>query len=178
MNNINDKQIRLSQRLGFGLIACVLSLSLVACSSSPNRDSASNKQAKAAVGGMIAGGVIGYATMGSGSGRILAGVAMGGMGAYVGVSLADRLNKWDRQALRDATFQSLATASTGEPTYWQSEYNSNHGQIIPMRTYLDAGGRLCRDYKASVKIEGNEHNGLETACLTNSGSWIVYPSAS
>lgn len=161
----------------YALILSLVGFALVGCAQKQAGQNASNTVAKGAISGAVAGGAIGYATLGGGSGRLVSSIIMGGLGAYVGTTLADNLNHWDRKSMRDATFTSLASANTGEPTYWESEYSSNRGMIVPTRTYLDASGRLCRDYKAELSVDGHNRAAAESACLTNSGSWIIYPAA-
>ena len=151
-------------------------LVLCACANRQSNENEQNSRAKGAISGAVAGGVIGFSMLGGGSGRILGGIVMGGAGAYIGTTLADNLNQWDRVTMREATYKSLASANTGEPTYWESDYSSNRGQIVPTRTYLDGTGRLWRDYRADMTIDGTSRSGVETACLTSSGSWIIYPS--
>ena len=150
---------------------------LTACASRPEQESEANFRAKSAITGAVVGSFIGYASGGGGNTSAVASIVVGGLGAYAGTMMADNLNQWDRQKMREATFQSLASAHTGEPTYWESEYTSNYGKITPTRTYLDDNGRLCRDYKAHMNVDGKPVSGVETACLNGAGNWIVYPAS-
>ena len=156
------------------VLLLMVALLLTACAGGRVEDGKETK-ANGAIAGAVVGGLLGYSMVGGGSGKAVSTAVLGGVGAYVGTTLADQLQSWDRQALREATFQSMANAPTGEPTFWESEYTGNYGKIIPVRTYLDGVGRLCRDYKADIVINGQTHAGIETACLTASGSWAVYP---
>ena len=159
---------------GFITLLVMVAFLLNACAG-PRTDDDRQAKANGAIAGAVMGGLVGYSMVGSGSGKAVSTAVLGGVGAYIGTTLADQLQSWDRQALREATFQSMANAPTGEPTFWESEYTGNYGKIVPVRTYLDGVGRLCRDYKADIVVDGQTHAGIETACLTASGSWAIYP---
>ena len=131
-------------------------------------------RASGAIGGLAVGAMAGYALAGSGAGGMVAGAALGGFGASAGMMLADMLIDEDRASFRDATLGDLATANTGEPIAWQSKRTASRGSITPLRSFLDESGRVCRDYRAHLVIEGVDHSAVETACLTSVGSWVVY----
>ena len=130
-------------------------------------------RASGAIGGLAVGAMAGYALAGSGAGGMVAGAALGGFGASAGMMLADMLIDEDRASFR-TTLDGLATANTGEPIAWQSKRTASRGSITPLRSFLDESGRVCRDYRAHLVIEGVDHSAVETACLTSVGSWVVY----
>ncbi len=76
--------------------------------------------------------------------------------------------------MEKAEYQSRKQERAGETATGQNKATGTHGSITPMRTFLNAQGRICREYDAQVNVDGNTVSGRETACLTEAGHWVVY----
>jgi surface antigen len=160
------------------LCALALSASLLfsqaACSTGQEELSRDDKLAIGAVAGAVVGGLIGYEYFGNDDTRLLWALGLGAAGAYGGKLLSDNLTRYDRTSMQQTAYQSLTKAPAGETATWQNKSTGTHGSITPMRTFLNAQGRICREYDAQVNVDGNTVSGRETACLTEAGHWVVY----
>ena len=155
-------------------VAGALILGIVGCANQPlNKTSREDKIAIGAIAGAIVGGLIGYEAIGSGDGRYLSAIILGTAGAYGGSILADRLTRWDKTAMHETTYESLSESPSGETSKWSNSSSGNSGSITPIRTYLDEEGRICREYNASLIVDGEVVEGTETACRTETGAWII-----
>lgn len=132
-----------------------------------------DKLAIGAVAGAVLGGFIGYHTLGSGTGQWLAALAVGAAGAYGGRYLADRLTTWDKAAMQETAFETLTSAPSGATATWKNQETGTNGTITPVRTFLDHSGRICREYEATLSLDGESHDGREIACRTVTGDWII-----
>lgn len=152
--------------------AAVVAISLGGCASGGPHDR-DDMLALGAVGGAIIGGALGYQLLGSGSGQLI-GVAIGAAGgAYGGYALADRLTRMDKRAINDSTYAVLTDQPAGEPVAWDNPESGNSGEVVPLRTFLTADGRLCRDYKTVVVVDGETVETTQTACRNGKGVWIM-----
>ncbi|MBP5858891.1 hypothetical protein KAJ83_17865 [Marivibrio halodurans] len=151
--------------------ALAVTVALSGCIS-PN-SSREDKVATGTIAGALGGALIGYQLIGGGTGQVIAALLLGAGGAYAGYSVTDRLTAMDRRAMHEAAYTSLTEAPAGETASWQNPDTGSGGTITPLRTYVDAEGRLCRDYAATVEVEGETYDGEETACRNAVGAWVI-----
>jgi surface antigen len=125
------------------------------------------KTAIGGLGGAATGGLIAAAAGGGGE-AIAAGVIGGALlGGLVGNLLDDR----DRRLAAEATHRALEAAPSGQSVAWRNPDSGHDGTVTPIRTYQAAGGDYCREYQATVTIEGRQERGYGTACRQPDGSW-------
>lgn len=162
------------RRITVGALVAALASGSVGCTASGDgRMSRDDKIAAGAIAGAVVGGLIGYELLGGGQGRYLGALFLGAAGAYGGSLLADRLTRWDKTAMQETAYNTLTETPAGETSTWRNAESGNGGTITPIRTYLNHEGRICRDYKATLSVEGEAFDGMETACRTESGAWVV-----
>jgi len=157
-------------------LAVAIGVSATGCASTGSGNEMSREQqiALATVGGAVIGGLVGYEFFGTEDTRILFALGFGAAGAYGGQLLADQMTRYDRTAMQETAYNTLSSGTTGESSSWQNVDTGTHGSITPRRTFLDAEGRICREYDAVISVDGQEVSGSETACLTDAGHWVVY----
>ena len=92
---------------------------------------------------------------------------------FAGANVLDRqpaqtggLTAAHQAALGQAVNHALETLPNGEPAPINID-SRFVGSVMPLRTYVNAEGRYCRDYV--VSLAGGSGN--ETACRTDSGEW-------
>lgn len=89
-------------------------------------------------------------------------------GPYVLQLGRDDVERAQRSAL--AAFES---APSGETTIWRNPKNGHWGTLTPVRTYQDAGGRYCREFRQTVTLDGQEHQGNGSACREPDSVWRI-----
>ena len=89
-------------------------------------------------------------------------------GPYVLQLAKDDVERAQRSAL--AAFES---APSGETTIWRNPKNGHWGTLTPVRTYQDAGGRYCREFRQTVTLDGQEHQGNGSACRERDAVWRI-----
>jgi surface antigen len=155
------------------LILCVALVLPTAACLTPN-SSRDDKLASGTIAGAAAGALIGYQLIGGGAtGPWIAALVLGVAGGYAGYTVTDRLTLWDRQAMKETAYYSLTEAPAGETASWRNPDTGSNGTITPLRSYVDAEGRICRDYAATIYVEGENFDGQETACRNAVGAWVI-----
>lgn len=76
------------------------------------------------------------------------------------------------RAYKSASY-TLETQPSGQTRIWRNPQNGHWGTMTPARTYLNAEGRYCREYRQTVTIGGQEHQAGGTACRSDEGVWRV-----
>jgi surface antigen len=141
-----------------------LSLALTGCAAAPAVPIASAAGA-AGVGG-------GAAASGSTSAVAAAGALGGGL---VGATIGKKIEREDREKAAAAERQAL---SRNEPVAWTGTKGGTRGKVAPTSSYVDAGGRLCREFSETVTIDGREEAATGLACQQPDGEWrLVSPSS-
>jgi surface antigen len=131
-----------------------------------------NKLAMAAVVGGVAGGFVGFSVFGPGTSGMLAGMALGGVSAGAAyLATEEVLYREEKAALHQATYQSLEYGKEGEATEWVGPQSGASAKIMPMRTFRDQAGRLCRDFVVVFDIGRTRDSIKRTACQGIDGSW-------
>lgn len=151
--------------VGLGLLA------MTACAGIP--ETREDKIAVGTVAGAVVGGVAGYYLLGSGSGQWVAAMLGAAGGAVGGYFATERLTQWDRRMMREKAYDALSNAPAGETVSWQNPDTGTAGSMTPLRTYMDESGRLCRDYYATLRLEGEDFTAAQSACRMQTGAWVV-----
>ena len=131
--------------------------------------------AKEEIGAVVGAGLGGLAGsfIGDGGGRLVA-VAVGTMvGAVMGAEVGKSLDRADRLAMAQATYNSLEYGESGSPTTWTNPNSGNSGEIVPEAAVLRADGRYCREFWKAVTIAGEKQQAYGTACREVDGSWKI-----
>jgi surface antigen len=79
----------------------------------------------------------------------------------------------DRARAQRAAVVSFESTPSGQTTIWRNPGNGHWGTLTPSRTFRDATGRYCRDYRQTVTIGGQEHQGNGSACREPDGIWRI-----
>lgn len=74
---------------------------------------------------------------------------------------------------RRAAQNAFETTPAGQTSIWRNPANGHWGTVTPARTFRDAAGRYCRDYRQTVTVDGQEHQGNGTACREPNGAWRI-----
>jgi surface antigen len=95
-------------------------------------------------------------------------------GWAAGAIRKDRAKLQDEQdgQLADQTWvKALQSSPDGTPVTWNNPATGHSGSVTPLRTYRNAAGQWCRDYREAVSVgsAGEELNG--SACQLGNGSW-------
>ncbi|MBO6678511.1 RT0821/Lpp0805 family surface protein [Parvibaculum sp.] len=147
-------------------------LSLAACDQSMYGGGGGiNKQTVGTVGGAVAGGLAG-SQIGSGSGQLWATGAGVLLGAFLGGEIGKSLDRADRQAMGQTTYNALEHNPSGQTSRWQNPDSGHYGTVTPQATYQQ-GGYNCREYTQTVYIDGRSEQAHGTACRQPDGSWQI-----
>lgn len=145
--------------------AAALSVTLAACSAHDYNNKRTAGTILGAAGGAVAG-----AQFGKGDGR-LAMTALGTLlGAYIGNEVGASLDRADQlyaqQALQQAT-----TAPINQPVAWSNPQTNHRGVITPTREGRTQDGRVCREFRSTVIIDGQQQEAYGVACRDQTGRW-------
>jgi surface antigen len=76
------------------------------------------------------------------------------------------------QRVREAAlFQALEKHASGEAIAWRNPDSGKTGEISPVRTFKNRGGRWCREYTAMEALDGNTEIRRAIACRAPEGQW-------
>jgi len=150
--------------LCLAIIACLIS----GCALTDKK----NKLAVAAVVGGVAGGFLGFSAFGPGTSGLLGAAAIGGVSAGAAYLLTEEmLRREERASLHQATYQTLQYGKEGEESAWKGPQSGASAKIMPLRTFRDQAGRLCRDFVVVFDIGSTRESIKRTACQGVDGSW-------
>ncbi|HYD17901.1 MAG TPA: RT0821/Lpp0805 family surface protein [Patescibacteria group bacterium] len=156
------------------ILALMATLSLGACAQ-PGEQNAwgmGNKQTVGALGGAVAGGLLG-SKIGKGSGASWATGAGAVLGALAGSSIGKSLDQADRMYAQQA-WDRAYTAPIGQTVRWNNPDNGHYGTVTPVREGRSTStGSTCREYKQSIFIDGQAQTAVGTACQNSDGSWAI-----
>jgi surface antigen len=83
------------------------------------------------------------------------------------------LTSEDTKRAERAAVVAFEGTPSGQTTIWRNPENGHWGTLTPSRTYRDAEGRYCRDFRQTVTIGGQEHQGNGSACRETGGAWRI-----
>lgn len=122
--------------------------------------------------GATTGALLG-SNIGGGEGRVFA-VAIGTLaGALFGQEIGRSLDRADRIAMGQNAQYALEHTRSNEITRWDNPDSGNSGSMTPTRTYQQASGQYCREYRQTVMIGGQHQEAYGTACRQPDGSWLI-----
>jgi surface antigen len=84
-----------------------------------------------------------------------------------------QLSKDDIGRAERAALTAFETTPAGQTTIWRNPGNGHWGTLTPLRTFQDASGRYCREYRQTVTIGGQEHQGNGSACREPDAVWRI-----
>lgn len=131
--------------------------------------------AKEEMGAVIGAGLGGIAGsfIGDGGGQLVA-VGVGTLlGAIMGSEVGKSLDRADRLAMTQATYEALEYGQSGNPTTWTNPDTGNSGEVVPQGAVRRADGRLCREFWKTVTIGGEKQQAFGTACRQADGAWRI-----
>jgi len=106
----------------------------------------------------------------------------GDAGAVAGISIKGALlqgpfvtflERGDIDRAYKTASHTLETQPSGQTRIWRNPQNGHWGTMTPARTFLNAEGRYCREFRQTVTIGGQEHQAGGTACRSDDGVWRV-----
>jgi surface antigen len=153
------------------LLAATLALS--ACSSN-SQNKMSTVEALGFGLGAIAGGYGASLIWGGGAAKALATTGGAVIGGFMGWYAANQLSKLDKRKADNTVLEGLVAAPDGQTGIWSNEESGHGGSFTPTRSYTAEDGRICRDFKASLKLrDSSEQEAYGTACRQEDGVWIL-----
>lgn len=125
-----------------------------------------NNTTGSTVVGAAAGGLLGAALF-HGSGAWM-GVAAGALiGGVVGNQVGKYMDEQDKLNMQRA----IATVPVGQQATWINSKDVTY-TVQPVRQY-HRDNHYCREYKTSIKIDGEWKRAYGTACRNPDGSWRI-----
>jgi surface antigen len=89
--------------------------------------------------------------------------------------VAGRLDPADRRQVKEATQRTLETVPSGQAIAWRNPFSRNAGVVVATRAFRE-GGRWCRRFEQSVRVDGETRRGHGTACRrADGGVWDIEP---
>ena len=92
-------------------------------------------------------------------------------GAAGGYYLAERLLPPDREKLDSTACRALNDAETGQDVTWRDEGKGARGSFKPEREFTGKDARSCRDYIATINVDGERLTIKDAACQLHDGGW-------
>ena len=77
----------------------------------------------------------------------------------------------DSRRAREAIHMALEWLPVGRLKVWRNPENGHWGTVTAMRTYQNAKGLWCREYRQTVTIGGDENQDIGVACRNADGVW-------
>jgi surface antigen len=122
-----------------------------------------------AAGGATVGGLIAGAA--GGNPAAIAASVIGGL--LVGGLVGNLPDERDKRLQAEAAHRAMETARTGQSVAWKNPDSGHSGTVTPTKTYQTSGGTYCRDYQATVEIEGKKEQASGKACRQADGTWKI-----
>lgn len=67
----------------------------------------------------------------------------------------------------------LENNRTNQSSTWVNPDNDSSGTVAPTRTFQNAQGQPCREFRQIIVIGGREEQGYGTACRQPDGTWLI-----
>ena len=149
------------------LILC-LALGLAGCELGDRE----NKRALGTLMGLGLGGTLGFSLGGSTfPEQFLTTTLFAGGGAVAGYYLAEKLLPQDSEKLDSTAFNALNVSESGQTVTWGQEGKGAWGTFTPMRDFISEAGMPCREYIATINLDGEFGEIHEAACQLDNGNW-------
>jgi surface antigen len=91
-------------------------------------------------------------------------------GGYLGSQFGQNLDDNARDAAAAAEREALGNNSAAN---WRSDNGDATGRVQPLRSFTDAAGRQCREYRETITAHGRSKSGAGIACRASDGSWAL-----
>ncbi|WP_258548985.1 RT0821/Lpp0805 family surface protein [Thalassospira profundimaris] len=127
-----------------------------------------NRDVVGTIVGGIAGGAAG-STIGKGDGKLLATIGGAIFGMLAGNAIGSGMDATDSACGGYA----LDRLPDGQTAIWTNPDSKQQYGITPVKTFKNEEDQYCREYSASVKIDGAQQKTFGTACLQPDGSWRI-----
>ena len=69
--------------------------------------------------------------------------------------------------------QALERSPNHQSSTWVNPRTGLSGATVPLKTLRIASGQICREYLATVQLEGATQQSVGTACRQTDGSWKI-----
>ena len=83
------------------------------------------------------------------------------------------LNKADVSTLYSGFQYALENTPNQQAADWQNHSTGLSGSTVPIKTYQTSYGQYCREYLATVQIDGAMQQAFGTACRQADGNWKI-----
>ncbi len=83
------------------------------------------------------------------------------------------LNKADASTLYSVFQYALENTPNQQAADWQNPSTGLSGSTLPIKTYQTSYGQYCREYLATLQIDGAMQQAFGTACRQGNGSWKI-----
>ncbi|MCG8547792.1 MAG: hypothetical protein MJE12_26655 [Alphaproteobacteria bacterium] len=152
------------------LLAATLALN--ACTAARDGDSTGKAEPAAKASAAPAGGGLGPGALGGLLGRVPGPDGASPAPAAIGGRLLSgpyqaQLEDSDIARAHRAAVAAFDRVPSGQTKIWRNPTNGHWGTLTPTRTYTNAEGRYCRDYRQTVTLGGQEYQGNGTVCFEN-----------
>jgi surface antigen len=95
-------------------------------------------------------------------------------GTMAGGNFGKRLgSQFDDSARGAAASAERRALADNTPAEWRDPQSGVSGRVRPLRSFIDAAGRECREYRQTVTIAGRSQSGTGIACLHSGGDWSL-----
>jgi surface antigen len=121
-----------------------------------------------AAGGAAVGGLIAAAA--SANPAAIAASVIGGL--LIGGLVGNLLDERDKKMQAEAAHRALETTPTGQSVAWKNPDTGHSGTVTPTKTVQTPSG-YCRDYQATVEIDGKQEKATGRACRQPNGTWQI-----
>lgn len=86
---------------------------------------------------------------------------------------AAQLGSLEKQAMSDTFQYALENNPTDQAADWVNPDTGRAGAVVPVRTYTDSRGQVCREFITTITIGGEQQQGYGTACRQPDGTWQI-----
>ncbi len=79
----------------------------------------------------------------------------------------------EQQAMTETFQYALNNNADNQESTWINPDTGRAGAVVPMTTYVNRVGLYCREYLATIVIDGQEERAYGTACRNANGIWLI-----
>ena len=77
----------------------------------------------------------------------------------------------DRLAFAQFVAEALERRLSGETAAWQNDQSGSSGTVTPVRTFRNANGEWCREYREEINLAEDYRSRRAIACRSSEGQW-------
>jgi surface antigen len=81
----------------------------------------------------------------------------------------------EQLAMSETLQYTLENSSTNQAAAWANPDTGNSGTLVPVRTFYNDDREPCREFVATIIIDGVEQQGQGMACRQPDGQWLIVP---